>query len=598
MYHNGGDFEEGLAPVRLNGTYGYINTNGQFVIEPQFDRAYEFSGGEAKVYFGSKPYIINKKGEKLFEHNGVDISGFAGSNYAFLKTKSGKVGLINKQGTLFIDTIYSDITPTKENVLLVNRDKNIEGFEDLKLIEYGLIDTSGKTLIPFGVYRRLEYDGNNYFRATYINDSNEQDMRKYTFIDEHENVIFSKTFSGDTSIMTFINNGMLRASVAKHDSARVYPTDYHVGYYDMDGKLAIKDTNYVSATDFYNNRAFVQLRNNNWYNLWIMIDKKGNQIGDMFYSVNDRTTIQGMYVVSVGSHNNYGIMDTNGNYIIKPQFRRIYYIENYGDYFFFTEKETDDGRQTFGIGKLNGEIIRRDLDDYDYYGFVNGLLRCRIGKMLCYIDTNGKEVWREQADKIIITRALNIDYMNRGYFYATSENRSNHKGYGGWGGSDNNSRNIKRRRYFEDKRLQVFIDTTKKKNWAGKYIGYELMVANTTDSTCCFNAQDSRLYLNLQAMDEKGEWRDIEYLPSSWCGNSYHSICLDKDEMWTFTIPKYHGSIQTKLRARLEYIGKDNEGEKTEETVYSNVINTNINPGQFWYKEGYSPSGLMDPYND
>lgn len=47
-----------------------------------------------------------------------------------------------------------------------------------------------------------------------------------------------------------------------------------------------------------------------------------------------------------------------------------------------------------------------------------------------------------------------------------------------------------------------------------------MYVVNNTTNKITFNAQDSRLYMKMQAKDSAGEWKDIEYLPSSWCGNS------------------------------------------------------------------------------
>ena len=38
-------FSEGLARVRVDGKWGYINTEGEVVIEPQFDDAGSFSKG-------------------------------------------------------------------------------------------------------------------------------------------------------------------------------------------------------------------------------------------------------------------------------------------------------------------------------------------------------------------------------------------------------------------------------------------------------------------------------------------------------------------------------------------------------------------------
>ena len=117
-----------------------------------------------------------------------------------------------------------------------------------------------------------------------------------------------------------------------------------------------------------------------------------------------------------------------------------------------------------------------------------------------------------------------------------------------------------------------------------------------------FNAQDSRLHMKVQALNSKGEWKDIEYLPRSWCGNSYHTLTLEPNNFWTFLTPIYEGDFKTKLRIELKHIDSEDKSEKSwkkkEITIYSNEYEGSINPGQFWRKQDYYPGGIMDPYND
>lgn len=48
-FDNGKEFGEGLAAVSLNGKWGYINTNGEIVIDFQFGYASSFKNGQAEV---------------------------------------------------------------------------------------------------------------------------------------------------------------------------------------------------------------------------------------------------------------------------------------------------------------------------------------------------------------------------------------------------------------------------------------------------------------------------------------------------------------------------------------------------------------------
>jgi hypothetical protein len=56
-------FSEGLASVRLNGKFGYVDNKNKVVIGIQFDDARSFSKGVAKVKKGSEYYYINLKGQ-------------------------------------------------------------------------------------------------------------------------------------------------------------------------------------------------------------------------------------------------------------------------------------------------------------------------------------------------------------------------------------------------------------------------------------------------------------------------------------------------------------------------------------------------------
>lgn len=63
-----------------------------------------------------------------------------------------------------------------------------------------------------------------------------------------------------------------------------------------------------------------------------------------------------------------------------------------------------------------------------------------------------------------------------------------------------------------------------------------------------------------------------------------------------FAAPLYAGEFPTKIRACLAC--KRTPKQKKEELLYSNEIDGSVNPGQFWRKELYTPTGVMDPYSD
>jgi hypothetical protein len=180
-----------------------------------------------------------------------------------------------------------------------------------------------------------------------------------------------------------------------------------------------------------------------------------------------------------------------------------------------------------------------------------------------------------------------IDYMQRGYIYAGTA-MEDEEALGGFGSSSNVPKPLTNAFAFQQSGFFLVIDTASKASFSS-YNGYKFYIINNSDSLVKLDASDSRLSVIAQAyIDNK--WQDIEYLPSSWCGNSYHTVYLKKRQYWEFTVPKYNGKIKTKLR----YVLSLDNGKK----LYSNEINAGINRKQLTEKEGHTPSGLMDPYNE
>lgn len=84
--------------------------------------------------------------------------------------------------------------------------------------------------------------------------------------------------------------------------------------------------------------------------------------------------------------------------------------------------------------------------------------------------------------------------------------------------------------------------------------GMRLLLINDSESTLVLKACDSKLFLIQEAKcnDGSGEWIPIESFPKSDCGNSFHRVYLASGEHWEFSVPRYTGSVKTKLRFRLK----------------------------------------------
>lgn len=164
-------------------------------------------------------------------------------------------------------------------------------------------------------------------------------------------------------------------------------------------------------------------------------------------------------------------------------------------------------------------------------------------------------------------KSADVKKMLPGFCFAGS--RVDEDAPGGFGPSDNNPQKI-------DKKLGApgvvsLVAVPEVVVPFGSYRGFSLFLINRTGGEVAFEAADSRLPITREALDPKGRWRPIEFLPSSWCGNSFHRVFLPKNEAWVFTVPEYTGSRETRMRFALE----------TKPPIYSNEFAGKINPSQF-----------------
>ncbi|WP_178989162.1 hypothetical protein [Winogradskyella schleiferi] len=184
--------------------------------------------------------------------------------------------------------------------------------------------------------------------------------------------------------------------------------------------------------------------------------------------------------------------------------------------------------------------------------------------------------------------SLDIDFQLRGNCYAFSSKKNAKESNG-----EAHSENIPKPNNgkFEKGLFGLFLSENELQKVYEKNIGHTLYLINTTDKNFDLSGQDSRLDIKTEIKSNIGIWTEITYLPSSWCGNSYHTITLGKNEYWEFTQPIFKGSFKTKLRYKLEF---------EDRAIVSNEIVAFINPEQMNKdrKEGHKANNIMNPYNE
>ena len=194
-----------LIPYRKGDKWGYCDSTKRMIIPAKYDMVYPFSGDTAVVIYGEQRLLIDTIGNETFFPDSVSIE-----SHHYLRIvnvgKSEVCGLIDAKGNYVIKPTDFGLSWIGENYLFASRGlriavydwlgRQILGFNYLwydfdprgintdsgKFIlenrrkEFGVIDTSGKIIVPF-IYGFIRDAGCGYYVAekgkmSYAMDSN------------------------------------------------------------------------------------------------------------------------------------------------------------------------------------------------------------------------------------------------------------------------------------------------------------------------------------------------------------------------------------------------------------------------------------------
>lgn len=174
IYEAVGDFSEGLAIVKQNGKYGYIDKNAKLVIPCVYDHAYGFSENYAVVNQNGKEGYIDKTGMIVIPCIYEDAISYSGG-LARVK-RNGKSGYIDKSGKLIIPCIYETMFYFVNGLCPAEKDG-----------KWGFVDKSGRLIIPHIYFSVRDFHedvtGVKEYCGSYIK-----------FIDRKGQKIFDSTF--------------------------------------------------------------------------------------------------------------------------------------------------------------------------------------------------------------------------------------------------------------------------------------------------------------------------------------------------------------------------------------------------------------------
>lgn len=135
QYEDALPFSEGLAAVETGGLWGYINTKGGYVIEPMFRSAGVFKEGFACVSIGEatsnsmpKYGFIDKTGKFVIQPQFEGANEFSEGLAPIQLTFLGKWGFIDKTGKIVIEPQFEGINGFSEGLAAVETNKGRWGY--------------------------------------------------------------------------------------------------------------------------------------------------------------------------------------------------------------------------------------------------------------------------------------------------------------------------------------------------------------------------------------------------------------------------------------------------------------------------------------
>ena len=316
---------EELYVIRDNGRYGYINRSGLVVVKPQFEDAYNFSEGLARIAVQHKYGFIDQRGKVVIEPVFDDAGDFAEGLVRV--SKENKYGFIDRNGNVRIPLEYELVSEFSEGLAGIY----VQG-------KWGFISDKGEITI------QPRFNNIGFFKSG-LASASENEI--YGYINKKGQYVIEPKFNYANSF----SEGLAGVGI-----------NNKYGYIDTKGKEVIKLA-FQSGFDFNEGLAAV-MQNGKWG----FIDKKGHFAIKSTYETADGFS-EGRAEVYDGKY--WGYIDNKGNMVIKPQYN---YVER-----FYKGLAAVRINDVSSYMDLKGKLIWHEVENIEILG-TNGVLG-RLMKM-------------------------------------------------------------------------------------------------------------------------------------------------------------------------------------------------------------------------
>ncbi len=279
FYKKGGNFSEGLAAVFKDEKWGYIDQSGKVVIDFKYTRVKSFNSGVAIVLIEKRWFYIDKKGNELQLPESDKLYDFEEGGVAKIK-RAEQIGLIDTKGAVLL-------APKYQKILAFHN-----GFAKVKLKDkWGMIDVEGKEVVKPN-YEDLGYYIDGVTKA-----------KKNGVVGLLVDNVFVPV-DGAIKIWDFKKGTLLTYAIN---------SEKKVGFIDRKGKWVIAPT-YKKVKAFANGLAPVSSDGKKWG----YIDRTGKMMIEEQYRDAEVFSKDGLAPVKISKL--WGFIDKKGNLVIPDDY--------------------------------------------------------------------------------------------------------------------------------------------------------------------------------------------------------------------------------------------------------------------------------------
>lgn len=341
VFEDANNFVEDLAVVKLNGKFGFIDTLGAMAIPCIYDNASAFSEGRSIVFYNCKTGILDKNGvAQLLDKDYEYVYPFnEGRSIVVYKNR---YGVINKQGIEVVPTVYKSIEPFNLNRAII-----IDTITGLA----GAIDTTGSMVIPPTYISMSAFSSYNISLVTnnFINEKKDTLLKmgacdmfgkiivpvKYDYVSPIYNNSYELVMDGSPFMLLGENEKKDKkksrnySHYSRRKIIRLSRNGRHIKYKDLlidnavyasNGKRLYYDNkNRITALD--GQHAFTLTKNE--LNL-INIEGAVKTIKGVTLDSKNKYGAVGNKAITIKNKKGLlGLVDFDGNTLIKPEYNRI-----------------------------------------------------------------------------------------------------------------------------------------------------------------------------------------------------------------------------------------------------------------------------------